>query len=515
MARTHVGLSNESIWTATSERPSSPDLVEDLVTDVCVIGAGVTGLSTAYELTRVGKKVVVLDTYCIGGGMTSMTTAHLTSAVDDRYFELERLHGREITRLVAEGHTNAIDRIEDVVGREQIDCSFARVDGYLTLGAGADASTLECELEAARNAGLQQVDLVTEVCYPGRGTEPCLRFRRQGRFHPLPYLHGLASAITRAGGKIFGNTHVDDVKGGSVVEVLAGDHVVRAGAAVVATNSPITERVAIHTKQAPYMTYVIAARIPENSVLDCLRWDTENPYHYVRLHRVASNGDHTGGDYVIVGGEDHKTGQESDAQRRFERLTAWARERFPAMGVVEYSWAGEIMESVDRLAFIGPSPSEDEGVYIITGESGVGITHATLAGAIVRDAILGRDNAWAALYDPSRRTYGAASTYVKENANVAAQYVDWVTGGDIASADDIAPGNGAILRRGFLKVAAYRDEQGVLYERSAVCPHLGCIVRWNAAELTWDCPCHGSRFDKHGYVVSGPAKSDLRPLSED
>lgn len=516
MARTvdRIGLSNESLWTATSTIESFPSLTEDLTTDVCVIGAGIAGMSIAYALSKAGKRVVVLETNRVGGGMTSMTTAHLTCAVDDRYFVLEEMHGRDVARLIARAHMAAIDRIEEIVRQERILCGFARLNGYLTLGAEDEPDILERELEAVHQAGLTSVELEEHLVYPARGAEPCLKFPRQARFHPIEYMHGLSDAIARLGGRIYCNTHVDAVNGGSPVEVCAGTHVVRADSAIVATNSPITERFAIHTKQAPYMTYVIAAPL-EGNVSDMLAWDTEDPYHYVRLQHVNGRGSEGSAEYVIVGGEDHKTGQESDAEARYARLTDWVRDRFPAMGTIEYTWSGEIMESIDRLAFIGRSPNEDENVYLVTGESGVGMTHGTIASQILTDAIFGRTSEWAELYDPGRRRLRAVGNYLKENLNVVAQYADWLTGGDVASTDEIKPGEGAIIRRGLHKVATYRDELGTLHERSAVCTHLGCIVRWNPNERTWDCPCHGSRFDGRGAVISGPASSDLAPWSED
>jgi glycine/D-amino acid oxidase-like deaminating enzyme/nitrite reductase/ring-hydroxylating ferredoxin subunit len=506
-----IGLNNESIWTATSTIESFPPLETDLSTDVCVVGAGIAGMSIAYELSRVGKHVVVLESGGVGGGMTSMTTAHLTSAVDDRYFELEELHGRAITSAVARAHSTAIDHIEDIVRSERVACGFARVDGYLTLGANDTLETLERELEAVHTAGLAHVELQHRVVFPAHGTEPCLRFPRQARFHPLEYLRGLSDAITRAGSRIFCNSHVDEVTGGPPTLVRCGAHTVRADATVVATNSPISERVAIHTKQAPYMTYVIAAPLTA-PIADMLVWDTEDPYHFVRLQQVSgANGN--SGDYIVVGGEDHKTGQEFDADSRFNNLTDWARARFPQLGDVRYTWSGEIMESIDRLAFIGPSPNEN-GVYIVTGESGVGMTHGTIAARILTDAILGLKNEFADVYEPTRQSYRAFSSYLRENLNVVAQYADWLTRGEVSSPEQIAAGHGAIIRRGVHKVACYRDEEGVLHERSAVCPHLGCIVRWNDSERTWDCPCHGSRFDGPGGVISGPAVSDLAPARE-
>jgi Rieske Fe-S protein len=272
-------------------------------------------------------------------------------------------------------------------------------------------------------------------------------------------------------------------------------------AVVVATNAPISDRVAIHTKQAPYMTYAVALRVPRGSVARALMWDTLDAYHYVRLKDAE-------GEVLIVGGEDHKTGQAHDSETRFARLELWTRERFPMAREVLHRWSGQVMETIDDLAYIGRDPGADN-VYIITGDSGMGMTHGTIGGIVVTELIHGSDVAWAHLYDLKRKNVKAAGTYARENANVSWQYTDWVKPGQVESEDDIVPGSGAVLRRGLHKVAIYRDEAGALHEMSARCPHLGCAVRWNAHDASWDCPCHGSRFDALGRVINGPAVSSL------
>lgn len=500
-------MQSESVWIATAELPKFTPLTESLRADVCVVGAGIAGLTTAYLLSQEGKRVVVLDDGPIGSGMTQVTTAHLASALDDRYFEIERLHGETSARLAAQSHTAAINRIEAIVRQESIACDFQRLDGYLFLAPEQKnelVQILDRELAAARRAGLKDVEKLVRAPLEPFNTGPCLRFPKQGQFHPLKYLAGLARAIESRGGRIFTDTHADQIHGGNPAEVGAGPQVVACDAVVVATNTPINDLVAIHTKQAPYMSYVIGARVPRGSVHRALYWDTLDSYHYVRLQTMDGDDD-----LLIVGGEDHKSGQADDTDERHGRLEAWARERFPGMQEVEYVWAGQVMETIDGLAFIGRNPLDKDNVFIATGDSGMGMTHGTIAGMLLTDLILGRVSLWEKLYDPRRKTLRAAGTYVKETANMAAQFGDWVGKGDAASPDEIANGSGAVIRRGVNMVAVYRDAQGRLHERSAVCNHLGCIVHWNAAETTWDCPCHGSRFDKLGKVINGPANRDL------
>ena len=504
-----------SVWAATAQLPAFAPLTADTTADVCIVGAGISGLTTAYLLTQVGKSVVVIDDGAIGGGMTGVTTAHLVNALDDRFFDLERLHGERGARLAAESHTAAIDRIESIVARERIACDFMRLDGYLFAAPEHDEAYLNRELAAVHRAGLHAVTKVSRAPL-AFDTGPCLRFPNQGQFHPLKYLAGLAQAIdpsttsasprasSTAAGRIYTGTHATKVTGGRDASVETTGGTVRARHVVVATNSPVNNLVAIHTKQAPYMTYVIGVKVPRNAVTTALYWDTGDPYHYIRLHPL--DGEH---DLLIVGGEDHKSGQADDIEQRHPRLERWTRERFPSVGEVAFVWAGQVMEPVDSLAFIGRNPLDQDNVYTVTGDSGNGMTHGTIAGMLLTDLILGRHNSWAQLYDPGRVSLRAGGEFAKEAVNMAAQYVDHLTGGDVEDVTEIAKDSGAVIRRGVSKVAVYRDSTGALHERSAICTHLGCVVQWNTAEKTWDCPCHGSRFDKFGTVINGPANTNL------
>jgi glycine/D-amino acid oxidase-like deaminating enzyme/nitrite reductase/ring-hydroxylating ferredoxin subunit len=498
-----------SLWHATVGDLSRPPLADGARADVCVIGAGIAGLTAAYLLSRAGRHVIVLDDGPIGGGETGRTTAHLSDALDDRYTELERLHGEGGARLAAHSHRSAIDLIERIAEEEGIDCDFTWVDGYLFPpdSAGDTAATrqeLDDELAAARRAGVP-VAAAGAVPYAPFAGRHALHFSRQARFHPLRYLEGLAAAIEAGRGRIHGGTHVTSVRGGSPVriETEAGGTVL-ASACIVATNSPISDRVITHVKQAPYRTFAIAARVPSGSVPDALYWENADPYIYIRLHQ----GD--GHDWLIVGGEDYKTGQKDDDAARLQRLEAWTRERFPMVQSVDHAWSGQVLEPADGPAFIGPNPDGSDNVYIITGDSGHGMTHGTIGGMLTTDLILGRENPWAELYDPKRLTLKASGEMARENLNVAVQYAAWVLPGDVRSEEQVPPGEGRVVRRGAKMVAVYCDEGGTQHERSAVCTHMGCVVNWNDLEKSWDCPCHGSRFDPLGAVLNGPAAAPLR-----
>lgn len=493
-----------SIWTATSDMPVFPAIHSDQRVDVCIVGAGMAGVSIAYLLARAGKSVVVLDDGPLANGMSSMTTAHLTCVLDERYSELEHMHGEEGARLAAGSHMTAINRIETIVASERIDCDFERLNGYLYAAHDDDRETLEQELASAQRAGVDAA-MVSNAPNPSLDTGPCLLFPNQAQFHPLRYIAGLASAIQRDGGQLFSMTHAERIEGGKPAQVMAGGHVITADAVVVATNSPVNDLVAIHTKQTAFMTYVIAAPVARGAVMRALYWDTGFPYHYVRLQGAPGPDD----DLLIVGGEDHRTGQADDTSVHGERLERWARDRFSFIRDITYRWSGQVMESVDGLAFIGRNPLDANNVYVVTGDSGTGMTYGTIAAILITDLIEGRENPWEKVYDPSRKTLRSAPAYAREAVRMAAQYADWVMPVDVRRIEDIAPDSGAVVREGLAPLAVYREPDGTVHRLSAVCVHLGCIVRWNATERTWDCPCHGSRYDRFGIVMNGPANSNL------
>jgi glycine/D-amino acid oxidase-like deaminating enzyme/nitrite reductase/ring-hydroxylating ferredoxin subunit len=498
-----------SVWKATAKPVETRPLAEPMHDiDVCVIGAGMAGLSVAYELSRAGRQVVVLEARSVGAGETAQTTGHLSSALDDHYSELERTHGREGAQLAYRSHDAAIERIAQIASDERIDCDYQSLDGYLFLAPGDSQRTLDHELAAAHRAGFEDVERVQRAPLANFDTGPCLRFPRQAQFHSLRYLNGLCAAIERLGGRIFTSTSVTALDAGPPARIqTATGFELRASHVVVATNTPIHDRISIHGKQAPYRSFAIALPVPAGAVTRALYWDSGDPYHYVRLAD-----DPSGVTRLVVGGEDHKTGECDDAERRFDRLERWTRERFPMVGARDLCWSGQVIEPFDALAYIGKNPGGPAHVYIATGDSGHGLTHGAIAGMLIRDLIRGADNPWAGLYDPARKRVSRSSVkeYLHLAGSVTAHFAEWLKPDGRGSLETLAPGQGVVVRRGRRRLAVSKDEQGVLSACSAVCPHLGCIVHWNTEERSWDCPCHGSRFSPRGEVLTGPARVGLK-----
>ncbi len=500
-------MSTSSPWAIDPFARAAPPLDASTTCDVCVVGGGIAGLTSAYLLADAGKRVVLLEAGPeVGQGETAFTTAHLAWVLDDRFSRLKKVRGAETAKTAADSHRAAIDLIEHITTTERITCEFKRVDGYLFPGIYNEAVGIREEEEAVQSLQLPH-EWRNRVNNGGLWEGPCLRFTGQGQFHPLKYLAGLAAAVRRKGGTIHTDTRVERIDGGDPCTVTtANGHTVTAEQVVIATGSPFDAGVVLHTKMAAYTTYAVALEVPSGTVPNALYWDTEDPYHYVRVQPGEST------DLLIVGGEDHKTGQADDQAERWGRLIGWTRQRVPSAGEVKHRWSGQVFETPDGLGLIGRAPW-GKNLFVITGDSGMGLTHGTLGARLVTHLIRGEADPLAAVYDPNRWMPGALLTLLGEATNMAAQYADWVTGGDVKSADQIPPGHGAVVRVGLTKHAVYCDKSGKRTELSAVCPHMGAVVRWNPGEQTWDCPCHGSRFTCEGEVMHGPAVSGLAKVS--
>ena len=497
--------------------------------DVVIVGGGIAGLSTAYLLSKSGKKVILFEDGYIGSGETGRTTAHITHALDDRYYNLEKLHGKEGAHIAAESHTAAINMIEAIVNEEKIDCDFEKLDGFLFLDSTDTKESLDDELEATHRAGIKSTELISKVPNLSFDTGPCLLFPNQAQFHPLKYLKGLTEAILCYGGKIYTETHVQDILLPNEIKTSDG-YTAFAKNIVIATNAPIIDKVSkIYEIQQAYRTYVIGARIKKDKVPHALYWDTGNqnsentvaPYHYVRVQRNGE--DDSKYDLLIVGGEDHLTGNitdDKDLQQRYTNLESWTRNRFP-IDDIEFRWSGQVLEPKDGIAFIGHNPNDDKkkNVFIATGDSGNGITHGTIAGIILTDLILGKTNTWVSLYNPSRsprekldNSQGSKNKKKNGNTNNNKKESSLSNNKDNrlkkTSLQDLDIEQGIVQEDE--KIAVYKDSKNKLHRYSAVCTHLGCTVVWNNSEKSFDCPCHGSRFSAiTGEVINGPANNKL------
>jgi len=500
-----------SYWESSSKIRTFPHLTRDAHADVVVIGGGMTGLTAAYLLKRAGKRVIVLDRSKVAGGETNYTTAHLSCVTDLRLTQLIKSFGEDHARAVWDAGLAAISQIAENVREEHISCHFAWVPAYLHLPIGGPAG--DNELEDLR----QDAGAASELGFDAQFVDkaplvnmPAIEFPSQARFHPRMYLKALSDAIDGDGSAIFESTSVDTVEDDPLT-VVAGNHRVTCDHVIVATHNPIVGKAGLigatllQTKLALYSTYAVAGRTERGRIPDALFWDTGDPYRYLR---IEPDGEH---DVVILGGEDHKTGQETDGERRYKTLESALERLVPGINIVD-RWSGQVIETNDGLPYIGEMAPRQ---FAITGFSGNGITFGTVGAMMARDAVLGHRNPWAELFDIHRtRIRGGVWDYLKENKDYPYYLVrDRFAGAEGKSTRALPRNSGAILEIDGKQVAAYRHDDGELTLRSATCTHMGCRVVWNGAERTWDCPCHGSRFSAMGEVLSGPAEKPLEEFS--
>ncbi len=506
-------MTDQSFWNDSASMPRFPALDTNLTADVVVVGGGIMGLTAAWLLTKAGHKVVLLERRRCGLGDTGHTSAHLTWVTDLRLAEMAQTFGSDHARAVCDAGAAAIALIEEQVGDLDIDCDFDWIPAYLHQPRGpdqasdADVAALRRDAETARafGFGARLLDVVPGVGRPG------VEFDDQARFHPRKYLAALAVAIEQAGGRIFEHSAVDEVSDGPL-QVSVGAHKVSCEHVIVATHTPIMGKAGmasaalLQTKLALYSSYVVGGRIPRGRLEDALYWDTGDAYHYVRLYPQRD------ADYVIFGGEDHKTGQVADTNECFDRLIQTAQSWWPGIELT-HRWSGQVIETNDGLPYIGEVAPRQ---FAATGFSGNGMTFGTAAAMMAADWVQKRRNPWAKLFDVGRtKIRGGLWDYLKENKDYPYYLVrDRLVSADATSLRAVRRGEGKLIDLDGTRTAAYRSDKGKVTLLSPVCTHLGCHVQWNRAERTWDCPCHGSRFSPTGAVLAGPAETPLSPQPE-
>ena len=499
-----MAANNISYWVASTPPTAHPALSDDIDVDVAVVGGGIVGLTSALLLARAGKEVALLEMDRIGCGVTGYTTGKVSAGQSSIYQQLEDKHGLETARLYGRAQLEGLEMVARLVTDNGIDCDFERRTNYVYAESPEGAEEIEKEVVASNRAGVVAEAVTTmDLPYP---VAAALRQPDQAQFHARKYLLGLARIALGEGVSIFEGTRATGLKEGSPCRLqtdlqrsVAAEHV------VVASHYPFIDRALLFPRVHPKRSYAIAGEIP-GPLPEGMYISTDEP---TRSIRTIPDGKRV---LLMVGGEGHDVGGEEDTERCYENLEKWASERFGMDGAT-YRWSTQDGVSTDLLPYIGPY-LPGRHVYVATAFRKWGLTNGTIGAGVITDSILGLANDYSGLYSPSRLDIGAsAKKFAIENAKVATHLIgDRVRHPQSGSFDDLAPGETAVKDKSITPTAAFCDDAGVLHKVSAVCTHLGCTVTWNRAERSWDCPCHGSRFDPDGRVLQGPAVKDLRKI---
>jgi glycine/D-amino acid oxidase-like deaminating enzyme/nitrite reductase/ring-hydroxylating ferredoxin subunit len=494
---------HKAFWVASTMQSSYPTLSQDIEVDVAIVGAGLAGITAAMLLKNAGKRVAVLEAESVGQGTSGHTTAKITSLHQLKYATLIKEIGKDKARLYGESNQAAIEQIAALVRDEQIDCDFARKDAYTFAETTENLESVKQEADAAKALGLPAT-FVADVPLPFK-TLGAVKFSQQAQFHPRKYLLALAAKIHGDGSSVFEQTRVETVDEETPCQVRTQNgYTVTARDVLVTTHLPILDKGLFFAKTYPKQSYLIGAKIDPAKAPDAMFIGTGEKYRSIRATPTDD-----GGMLLLIGGEGHKTGQASDIEQRYERLADYAQTRF-GVNTIDYYWTSHDMVSFDKVPYVGKLTPASPHVLVATGFSLWGMSNSTVAAMLMRDMVLGQETPWASLYDATRPTPFLTQEMIKSSLDVGAHWVGDRLKGLFDNAEQIGPNEGKLVTSGTDKIAAYRDDTGTLHQVSAVCPHLGCIVAWNSAEKSWDCPCHGSRFGIDGEILhGGPA---VKPL---
>lgn len=490
-----------SLWQKESTYQSKHSSFPSQNFDVVIAGGGITGITTALQLQKSGKKCVVIEAQNLCFGTTGGTTAHLNSFLDNSYKQIKDDFGEEDAQLLARALNEALDLAKKNVTDYQIDCGYEEKDGYVFSQDEKQTSELNDMLQSSKNAGVV-VDFIKQIPVP-IAFEKAIVYRAQAQLHPTKYVHALARAFEEAGGVIIQNCRVTKVFGNAPLTTETSLGSLQSDYFIWATHTPPGVNL-LHFRIAPYRSYVMALKLADGNYPDGLAYDMYDPYHYYRTQEVD------GEKYLIAGGEDHKTAHQENTDRCFTELESYLRKHF-SISEISHRWSSQYFEPADGLAYIGHLPGNPEKVLVACGFGGNGITYSHVAALLLSDLILKGSSVYEKLFSPSRvKPVAGFANFVKENADVVKEFVTKrLSQTKIKELSELAAGEARLVKYEGESIALYKDENGQVHAVNPTCPHALCVVGWNSAEKSWDCPCHGSRFSVDGELLTGPARSNL------
>jgi glycine/D-amino acid oxidase-like deaminating enzyme/nitrite reductase/ring-hydroxylating ferredoxin subunit len=494
-----------SLWLATTPETDFPAMSKAISVDVAVVGGGIAGIATAFLLKQAGVTVAVVEAGRVVESVTGNTTAKIASLHNLIYDYLISQFGEDGARQYADAQTAAIDKIASLVEENKISCDFRRTPAYTYTEEDVDLDQIKAEVKAATKLGLPASYVeTTPLPFPIKGA---VKFENQAQFHPRKYLLALAEKLPGEGSYVFEGTRALEIEVGDSCRVKTNRGTITAKSVIITTHFPFQDPNIYFAAMHPGRSLVLGCRL-DGPVPEGMYINTGE-----EMHSFRSNPTEDGDEIWMVGGEKFKTGQGGDIEERFKRLEIYARGRFRVRSI-EYRWATQDNFTVDRVPYIGKLSTGSKNLYVATGFCGWGMTNSHVAAMILADAVRGGENPWATLFDPSRfKPVTSAKDFVKENLNVAKEFMaDRVSTPELDGLDKLPAGRGEVVEWKGEKAAIYKDEQGAVHAVSPLCTHMKCIVHWNNAEKSWDCPCHGSRFNFDGKVIQGPANEDLAPV---
>ncbi len=497
---------NKSLWQDTKISSMLMDNISDTGTvyDVIIVGAGITGITTGYNLTQQGKKVLILEAQTVGFGTTGGTTAHLNTFFDISYDKVIEKFGLDDAKLFAESGAEAMQIIKNNIDNNVIDCSYKKCDAYMFSLDKEQSKDLAKVVDGSNKVGVEMT-YVNENPYPIPFDKIAL-MRDNAQFNPILYIHGLLPKYLEMGGKIMENCTVTGMDDGDVIEVETTKGKIKCHNLIYATHTPPGVN-QLHFELKAYRSYVIAVTLRDGKYPDALGYDMSDPYRYYRSQEL------NGKKYLIVGGEDHKTGDAIDTDECFQNLEEYVSQYFE-VDEVAYKWSSQYYAPADGLPYIGKMTVGLKNVYVATGFEGIGMILGTIAASIVCDLICGKDSKYQKLFDPLRVKPVAGFAKIVENA---ADTIGNFTGitvekEKIEALAEVSTGQGKLVKYEGKTVGVYRDENNGVHMIDPTCSHIHCTVAWNCTEKSWDCPCHGARFDTDGAMLNGPARRDLETL---